>query len=216
MALNNDQATIVSTPPPPPQAGLNPLITLNRYLAGLETLDNTVDSSTIASNRQDEILQTVDFLYGSALDGALSVLESFSNYVSGPTSSAVATAVTRLQSPHRSLYTVSASTTTARGGRGGPSWHQHQQQQDSCCYLCIIPAENNHDHPEDSDTGIYYCSCRSFLEKCRSTSSGGGSLCKHLLALKLMPFLGLTCPTVRLASEEELSRALLQRLLPPS
>ena len=65
----------------PPQSCLNPLLVLDQYLASLEqprtdTSNSTLKETTTTLKRQDEILQTVEFLYGSALDGALSVLDS--------------------------------------------------------------------------------------------------------------------------------------------
>ena len=218
----------------PPQSCLNPLLVLDQYLASLEqprtdTSNSTLKETTTTLKRQDEILQTVEFLYGSALDGALSVLDSTTSSVPGRSSSVtaapppIASTVTRFQSPQRSLYMVAASSVRGRAA-AGLSTAVHHQQQDSH-YLCILPANNQHDATTSTSTGssIYYCSCRSFLEKNRSNSSSHGattfatatvSLCKHLLALKLMPVLGWTCSTIHFTSEEEFSHALLQRLSP--
>jgi len=223
MSANNDPIALSK----PPQDCLYPLHVLNRYLASLEK-EQTANDAAARPKRQDEILQTVDFLYGSALDGALAVLESSGSDGGSGTGYCTTTShnVTRLQSPRRALYTV-ASSSTKSSMRGGPraagpsSW---SQSQDSC-YICMIPENNNNNNnnnednnangnpDEDSSGEIYYCSCRSFLEKSRNSGSVV-SLCKHLLALKLMPVLGLTCTTVQLPSEEEFSRALLQRVSP--
>ena len=221
----------------PPQSCLNPLLVLDQYLASLEqprtdTSNSTLKETTTTLKRQDEILQTVEFLYGSALDGALSVLDSTTSSVPGRSSSVtaappIASTVTRFQSPQRSLYMVAASSVRGRAAAAA-GLSTAVRQQDSY-YLCILPADNQHDTTTNSSTStgssIYYCSCRSFLEKSRSNSSNsshgattlataGVSLCKHLLALKLMPVLGWTCSTIHFTSEEEFSHALLQRLSP--
>jgi len=195
MASPNDPL-LISTPPP--QACLNPLNVLNQYLASLESSD-TASSSHQQTKHQDEILKTVDFLYGSsALDGALQILEGDS--------------VTCLQSPRRTIYTVQGS----RSGQRGVG----DSKSSGSCYLCLVP-DTTDGEPTTNSGGdstatdpIYYCSCRSFLEKSRG-SGGNSNICKHLLALKLMPALGVGPTIVHLPSEEEFSRALLQRVAPP-
>ena len=191
-------ASIPSSPP----ACLHPLSVLDLYLSGLEQDDDetskTPQSERKKHHRLDEILKTADFLFGAAaLDGALGVLEQ------NCTPEGCSSNVTSLRSPRRSLYAVKASVARGRG---------RQQQQDSS-YLCFLP---NHEQQQQEVSSICYCSCRSFLEKSRNASGTetASIVCKHLLALKLMPVLGLTCQTVELSSEEEFSRAVLQRLTP--
>ena len=71
-------------------------------------------------------------------------------------------------------------------------------------YLCLMPHND----------GNYYCSCRSFLEKnSRSTSL---QLCKHLLALELMPLVGVTCTTMETLTDEEFGRVLVTQAAPPT
>lgn len=86
----------------------------------------------------------------------------------------------------RSLYFVKGST------RGKSS---------SSNYLCLLPTH-----------GLAYCSCRSFLEGgCRSSSSGI-FICKHLLALLLMPALQLKCSVTETISDFEFGRMVLNRM----
>lgn len=44
-----------------------------------------------------------------------------------------------------------------------------------------------------------YCSCRSYLERSKTQHH---ALCKHLLALKLMSHLGISCPTENVSVED--------------
>ena len=65
---------------------------------------------------------------------------------------------------------------------------------------------------------IQYCSCRSFQEKRKAPPSAGGTppLCKHLLALKLLPLLSdnsNSCVVVeKYGTPEEFSRAVCRKL----
>lgn len=91
----------------------------------------------------------------------------------------------------RSFYLVKGSGT----GKGN--------HQTTPYYVCMTPQHN----------GIRYCSCRSFLEKSRTSSSSSTAICcKHLLALELMPLLGMACPKVETASDKELSRLMVERI----
>jgi len=89
----------------------------------------------------------------------------------------------------RSLYLVRSSS-YSRG------------KEDPSSYLCILPSKDC-SHP------IYYCSCRSFLERSRST---GICLCKHLLALRLMPVLQVQCTTVDTVSDKEFANHVIQQM----
>lgn len=70
-------------------------------------------------------------------------------------------------------------------------------------YLCFSGKEN----------AVDYCSCRSFLEKTTKPKSGSTSppLCKHLLALKLMPYLSVTSAEITMGSHEEFAKFVLDR-----
>lgn len=194
---------IVDSSPPPPSC-LSPLHALDQYLASLRSVDLEENSpKQTKQKRQDEILRVTDCLFGSCLDGALHVLEQ-------NCSSDRCFNVTLMQSPLRTLFLVKGSANS--GYRG-----QFRQEN---CYICILPVRSFNDSSRvDSaptkkagesthSPEIYYCSCRSFLERSRS----GASLCKHLLGLMLMPVLGLAPSVVEVGSEEEFCRAVMQRL----
>ena len=73
-------------------------------------------------------------------------------------------------------------------------------------YLCFTKHNN----------GLDYCSCRSFLEKATKSSSSQIPLCKHLLALKLAPYLKVDFEETRLSSSREYAKVVLERTLPAS
>jgi predicted nucleic acid-binding Zn finger protein len=56
---------------------------------------------------------------------------------------------------------------------------------------------------------IRYCSCRSFLER---TKSDPQTVCKHLLALKLMPYLGVAPPIQELVSDGDYGKIVMLRV----
>jgi hypothetical protein len=133
------------------------------------------------------------------------------------------------------------------------------QPEDTCssCYLCMLPDEmalprdfssliqaqqraDNAEYPSNRPLQPY-CSCQSFLELCRrSTNDFSVSdhsnkcvvICKHLLAIRLLPYFSHSQPeenllkkstapidhnsnisTMKFVSEEDFSRAILQRIL---
>jgi hypothetical protein len=197
--------------------------------------------------RQDEVLRLVDFLYGSTtVEGALAILDNNAMVRDN-------TIITRVisQSSQRSLFLVKAAAASASHKRRKlplPQHQHHYQQQcndDSNYYLCLLPphddAENHQDEPLTAAAflPVYYCSCRSFLEKnsryngCTTTSSRrdgtwsnnsnhshSPNLCKHLLALRLMPALQICAAaavtTTETVSDYDFSEIILNRLLPPS
>jgi hypothetical protein len=69
---------------------------------------------------------------------------------------------------------------------------------------------------------LHYCSCRSFLEKTTKSSNSKTSsssnnttteLCKHLLALKLVPHLNIAFPQITTVTDEEFATLVLDRTL---
>jgi hypothetical protein len=163
----------------------------------------------------DEILKTVDFLYGSTLDGALSILDA------DPRRDILR--VISLQS-RRSLYIVKGRSSSSYGGRGASSSSGGANAGVDSSYMCMLPetptlaeiaaTATNAESQHDLYPPLYYCSCRSFLERCKMTtaSSSSACLCKHLLALKLMPVLGIHCSVIETTSDEEFSKFALQRI----
>ena len=94
---------------------------------------------------------------------------------------------TKVSSTHRSLWLV-------KGSSGEFSY---------MCFAC------------DETPDLYYCNCRSFLEKTTKIAQANrnqAEICKHLLALKLIPELGLSCPHLQV-SEIEFARLVLDRTM---
>lgn len=72
-------------------------------------------------------------------------------------------------------------------------------------YFCIVP--------QSTDTyPIYFCSCRAFLERNRQPQSESPYLCKHLLAIRLMPSLKLKPSLIETVSDEDFANLMIQRL----
>jgi hypothetical protein len=85
------------------------------------------------------------------------------------------------------------------------SLHLVQGQGDNS-YFCLLSSEN-------SQSSVYYCSCRSFLEKSRNSNTHGAAcLCKHLLALQLMPALHVKGSVIETVSDEEFGNLILNRV----
>lgn len=222
----NENNHALAAVPAPPCSNLHPLHILESYLESLETATDTNDDVGVnnsgsiphaqsATAHQDEILRVVDFLFESILEGSLAILNSsetlISKVVSAPS--------------HRFFYLVqtsSSSSSTRRVGGGQGSTRTSSGPSD---YLCLLPAHKS--SSSYSPSPIYYCSCRSFYEKSRATWSGrhsihqnsgiaatgrsSPSLCKHLLALKLMPLLRVQCSMTELNSDDEFCRVILSR-----
>jgi hypothetical protein len=75
-------------------------------------------------------------------------------------------------------------------------------------YFCLLSFDN-------SQSSVYYCSCRSFLEKSRNSNTGthgAACLCKHLLALQLMPALHVKGSVIETVSDEEFGNLILNRI----
>jgi hypothetical protein len=246
-ALSN-RALIITMSVPSPFAQVNALAVFDKFLKNrqLQRVDDDPDRAVRESfqeihqqKQQDEILLVADFLFArSCLDGALQVLEQGSTVGSSHTTTVISLngkssntchGVTRLQSPQRFLFVVKGQSTSGKQGYRGHS--------ESSSYLCFVPEQHgaigpfNHSDGEytadEGAMGIYYCSCRSFLERSRAsppsavasaltTTTSTESLCKHLLALKLMPALGMVPCTLEFASDEELGQEVAQRLCPNS
>lgn len=148
------------------------------------------------SREIDDILRTADFLFGSTLDGALALLDG------DPTEQ-----ITQLVSlrSNRSTYLVKGLSLHRRNS--GAS-----RVRNDSCYLCMVPTSSNIDVTAGyGDSSLYYCSCRSFFERCRAMTSGP-ILCKHLLAIKLAAILKIEYPILEVNSEKEYGELILQHI----
>jgi hypothetical protein len=219
--------------------------------------------------RETEILQVADFLYGNMLASALKLLDDAPSWI---------TKITAATS-QRSLFLVKSSTSAYNRFRGAvlrtnnangtPSslssaqqqqQQPQQQQQQPSSYLCLVPSPQRgmptrdptcptKDLPVSSlSNSIYYCSCRAFYENTRhahnamtgfvSAKGGGGgggtavvsppratddnispigttcgtSLCKHLLAVLLLPHLHVPTSELTVLSEADFANLILERI----
>lgn len=153
-------------------------------LQPLHLLDHYLLSREEATASRDEILRVADFLFGTTLDGALTILDS-------------PAAITQVISPSRSIHLVRASSTNSQNHRTAPN---QLQQRAPSSYICILPNQNDF-------LPMTYCSCHSYFE--RNKNKPG--ICKHLLAIKLMPHLQVKPCILKTCTEEEFSNLVTSR-----
>lgn len=162
-------------------------ILLDQYLSSAESFHGeTFDHQSIKKHQEDDILRTVDFLYGKTMEGALAILDAAEN---NSISKVISTAT------ERSAYLV----------KGSSSYSFRGKFSSDESYFCIVP------HFSD-DVPIYYCSCRSFLERNRHPVNEGTCLCKHLLAVRLMPVLKIKPVLIETVSDDDFANILMQRI----
>lgn len=171
-------------------------VLLSEYLSCDESFpSDTNDQQSSASklpetqHEEDDILRAVDFLYGKTTEGSLAILDASEN---GSISKVVSI------TSQRSAYLVKGSSSISSRGKGKFSSSEAN-------YICIVP------HFSD-DVPIYFCSCRSFLERNRHPTNEGSCLCKHLLAVRLMPVLKVQPVLVQTVSDDEFANILMQRI----
>jgi len=183
--------------PPPTKIQLHPVFQLQDFLSSLEatnTNDNDDDeehrpmnppttTTTTTPMINDELSMTIE----ERKDQVISVAE----FLFGNTMVTAALSLldhegscTKISSPHRSLWLVRGSTDLAY-----------------TCFAC------------DETPGLYYCNCRSYLEKNTKKPQGEEGLpelCKHLLAIKLIPALQINVPHLTV-SDKEFAKLVLER-----
>jgi hypothetical protein len=181
-----------------PNPPLHPLHLLESILESHRTSET--NTSTTQEERQQEILQVADFLYGNMLTSAMSLLDASERMI---------TKVTATPS-NRTLHLVQGSTTPSnRSGAG------------DVCYLCLVPTQQACNSQTVGMQSIHFCSCRSFWEKSKvvvlgldKPHSGDFPLCKHLLALKLLPyFQQVQCRQLSTVSDEEFATIVLNNVM---
>jgi hypothetical protein len=118
----------------------------------------------------------------NSLEGALNILDNEPSLITKVVSA----------TSQRALYLVQGSGSTSKN------------KTDNEIYLCFISNDYTDAH------SMHHCSCRSFWE--RSRSNGSATLCKHLLALQLLPSLGIKCHTIEVLSDEEFANIVMTRL----
>jgi predicted nucleic acid-binding Zn finger protein len=153
------------------------------------------ESERALDNRDiDDILRTSDFLFGSSLDGALALIDGDpTQEITQLVSLISKQSVYLVKSPHR------RNSITRRA-------------QSVSCYLCMLPEKSRTDVTAVyGESSLYFCSCRSFFERCR-TVTAGPVLCKHLLAIKLAAILKIEYPILGVNSEKEYSELIIQHI----
>lgn len=174
-------------PPPPPASSLHPLLLLDEFLESLETNigANHDNNNNDATTRVD-----ADTEHITALEKRRDYILRVADFLYGGSMLEAALAVLETQGAIRAV-TAHPSGRKAFLVRGAAS----RQAQD---YFCLLSQE------------IQYCSCRSYFERAKNDPHG---LCKHTLAIKLMP--SLACPCRKeTVPDAEFSGYLLRRILP--
>ena len=209
-----------STSAAPPTTARHPLHLFDEFLSDLPTGGASADEAKAGAElagasapppRADEarvrrILRAADFLYGegvagrTVLDSALEILDGGAGACvgcsthgaggEGPPGSALASArqpvrLCRARPSGREAFLVRGS---GRSGGGGGRGRPPASASD---YLCLLG-------PVGSSAGCF-CPCRSFLER---TKLDRRALCKHLLAARLGPYLGMGYEEIEVSDEE--------------
>ncbi len=204
------------------------------YSGANEIGDNTNSKGTNID--ADELLSVAEFLFGQkTLTAALAIVDSRRSLV------------TKLVAPSgRSVHTIrSSSSSNSSSAMTGLDGNDTNNHVDGEHYLCLLsPLQSSRTLPP-----VRYCSCRSFLEKstrkmaaisslrtqgnAASTSSlneenqhDGPPVCKHLLALSLLPHLvtaseaarcynsySYSYPEIKSITEKEFAMLVMDRIL---
>jgi hypothetical protein len=184
----------------PPLHAQHPLHLLDQYLGSIESKErkrNDIENenepierqcaitakedASELARRREEVIRVADFLYGG------SSLESALGVLD------TAGAVRKICSnpSNRQAYLVQGTTRSGPGRNGTID-----------VYFCLF------EPPSVEKEGFYYCSCRSFFEKAKNDQL---VICKHLLALKLMPHLNCFCK-VEEVSDSDFASLLMRRV----
>lgn len=194
MAMTMAASGQALAPPRPPASSLHPLLLLDEFLESLEkengaTNDATRNEPKTAANIENDATIA---LPEQSLDKRRDHILRVADYLYGGSILEAALAVLDTEGAIRQV-TSHPSERKAFLVRGASS----RPNQASTDYFCLTQ-------------GIQYCSCRSYFERAKSDPKG---LCKHLLALKLMP--ALECPCRKeTVPDAEFSGYLIRRMLP--
>ena len=126
----------------------------------------------------------------------------------------------------RSVYLVKGSSCSGYAGSrmGGNNKSSSAGGGGAGEYLCIVPEKQQRQvgrmrtastpSPSASIGGCcHYCSCRSFLERSGRSSDSAVVICKHLLALKLLPVFGAAKENlIETVSDDEFARIVVSRI----
>ena len=180
-----------------PSQAIHPLHLLVQYLGSIEgteternsqgsdnkpeEMKKAPENDAIILAKKREVLRVADYLYGGYS------LESALSILDTEGSVRQICATPSL----RSAYLVQG---TQRSGTCRSSSVDY--------YFCLF-------HPKSIEkVAFYYCSCRSFFERAKNDQS---NICKHLIALMLMPHLGCSCK-VELVSDSDFGTMLTRHI----
>ena len=189
-----------------PEASLNPLHLLHVFLDSLEPLPHhanenpttaTEAESKVEHAKQRHILKVADFFFGSTLEKALVTLDK-----------ATIKCIKSVPSG-RCIFLVQNNKRDKRS----------TGKEDSGNYFCLLPNSSSSQTAERK--GFHFCSCPAFYRNNKSLppdvhkddSSHCFSSCKHLLALKLLPYLGVSCEVVEYVTEDDFGKRIIRELL---
>jgi hypothetical protein len=189
-----------------PEASLNPLHLLLVFLDSLELLPHhgnespptaTETESKAEQAKQRHILKVADFLFGSTLEKALVTLDK-----------ATIKCIKSVPSG-RCIFLVQNKNREKRS----------TGKEDSGNYFCILPKLSS--SQTSGRKGFHFCSCPAFYRTNKSLpsdvhkedSSHCFSCCKHLLALKLLPYFGVSCEVVEYVTEDDFGKRIVRELL---
>ena len=198
---------------------------------------NSQDGATTIADA-DELLSVAEFLFGrKVLTAALAIVDSRRSLI------------TKLVAPSgRFVHTIRSSSSTSSSAMTGMDVNDANYHHDGEHYLCLLsPSQSSRSLPP-----IRYCSCRSFLEKSTRKVAAlsllrtqgnasdnsrfndenhhdGSPVCKHLLALTLLPHLvaaskasasrsyqntySYSYPEIKSITEKEFATLVLDRIL---
>lgn len=159
--------------------------------SSLGNLNTTTSTHNNNKNKESssllpDIFRVGDFLFGTTFEGAIAILD------------AAESLITRVISApsQRTAFLVTSSS-----------------GKQVATYLCLLPQSSKEGNQIATTTSCtYYCSCRSFLEK--NARSLHFQLCKHLLAITILPHVGVQCKTIETLTDQEFGRVLVSRGTP--
>lgn len=180
---------------------------LEQFLDPIHGMDNNSSSNNGIDNSKTEqqldarhvkVLRVAHFLFGNMLLSALEVLQD-----------QMITRVYSIPSKRQCFLVKCKKSNSSRKNN-----HNHNNDEStSNSYFCILPAISPRTHQKDHHHhDIQYCSCRSFLENSKASSAPKQFLCKHLLALKLMPALQHPYNIIETVSDDAFSTFVLSRI----
>ena len=214
--------------------GEDPLEQLHIYCQSNSIAENSKNGSVSVVDT-DELLSVAEFLFGpKAMMAALTIVDSRRSLI------------TKLVAPSgRSVHLIQSS--SAPKPARDTNQTRDTPYDDGNYYLCLLSS------PPRSSRSVRYCSCRSFLEKSTKKASAlaavrtsgkengmrmnindenchdGPPVCKHLLALYLLPYLAAAStsstsgsynsgyntsyPEIKSITEQEFARFILDQAL---